>query len=89
MEIAIRQSQKINSRIHNSRIAIRQRIAQLGCNGSAVKFLNLQSRIIIYSLRVRVRYFVEFILKTQVGRVITSNHRVDVKSENELDQLKG
>ena len=30
MKIAIRQSQKINSRIHNSRIAIRQRIAQLG-----------------------------------------------------------
>ena len=32
MKIAIRQSQKINSRIHNSRIAIRQRIAQLGHN---------------------------------------------------------
>ena len=32
MKIAIRQSQKINSRIHNSRIAIRQRIAQLGLN---------------------------------------------------------
>ena len=30
MKIAIRQSQKINARIHNSRIAIRQRIAQLG-----------------------------------------------------------
>ena len=30
MKIAIRQSQKINVRIHNSRIAIRQRIAQLG-----------------------------------------------------------
>ena len=30
MKIAIRRSQKINSRIHNSRIAIRQRIAQLG-----------------------------------------------------------
>ena len=30
MKNAIRQSQKINSRIHNSRIAIRQRIAQLG-----------------------------------------------------------
>ena len=30
MKIAIRLSQKINSRIHNSRIAIRQRIAQLG-----------------------------------------------------------
>ena len=30
MKIAIRQSQKINSRIRNLRIAIRQRIAQLG-----------------------------------------------------------
>ena len=30
MKFAIRQGQKINSRIHNSRIAIRQRIAQLG-----------------------------------------------------------
>ena len=30
MKIAIRLSQKINSRIHNSRIAIRRRIAQLG-----------------------------------------------------------
>ena len=30
IKIAIRRSQKINSRIHNSRIAIRQRIAQLG-----------------------------------------------------------
>ena len=30
MKFAIRQSQKINSRIHDSRIAIRQRIAQLG-----------------------------------------------------------
>ena len=30
MKIAIRQSQKINLRIHNSRITIRQRIAQLG-----------------------------------------------------------
>ena len=32
MEIAIRLSQKINSRIRNSRIAIRHRIAQLGLN---------------------------------------------------------
>ena len=32
MKIAIRSSQKINSRIHNSRIAIWQRIAQQGIN---------------------------------------------------------
>jgi hypothetical protein len=32
LKIAIRSSQKINSRIHNSRIAIWQRIARLGIN---------------------------------------------------------
>ena len=37
MKIAIRQSQKLNSRIHNSRIAIRQRIAQLGLKEGTTK----------------------------------------------------
>ena len=46
MKIAIRQSQKINSRIHNSRIAIRQRIAQLGSYQKLAKNLS------------RSRYFV-------------------------------
>ena len=47
MKIAIRQSQKINSRIHNSRIAIRQLIAQLGIKLLRFSFTNTDSDCIV------------------------------------------
>ena len=52
MKIAIRLSQKINSRIHNSRIAIRQRIAQLGIQ---IIKISKTSSMIISSLDVLIQ----------------------------------
>ena len=55
MKIAIRLSQKINSRIHNSRIAIRQRIAQLGIMFAVIFDDGYTNRNIFYFYR-RVGY---------------------------------